>query len=62
MGSDLVTKVGMTKNQGIPCDNYGCLKVKVNKDGAKRTAKVVTQTTPGGGTDAKCYQNSSRIF
>ena len=56
MGSDFGYKGwNDKKNQGIPCDNYGCLKVKVNKDGAKRTAKVVTQTTPGGGTDAKMF-------
>lgn len=48
-----------TKKQAIPCDNRGCIKVKVDKDGATRTAKIVTTITPGGGTDANMFAQTA---
>ena len=43
------------KKQAKPCDNYNCLKVKIDKFGAARVAKEVVKVSAGGGTDAKAF-------
>ena len=48
--------------QGKPCDNDNCLKVKVNKDGAIRTAAEVVKVSAGGGTDAKVFSDIALAY
>ena len=43
------------KNQAKPCNDNACLKVRIDKNGAARTATEVVKVTPGGGTDAKQF-------
>ena len=44
-----------SKKEAVPCNANNCLKVKIDKFGAARTAKVITSVNPGGGTDAKIF-------
>jgi type IV pilus assembly protein PilY1 len=43
------------RNQSSPCMRQYCIKARVNKDGAARTARVVGSVSPGGGTDAYAW-------
>mgnify|MGYP001301763491 CR=1 FL=1 len=56
MGSNYgYTGWNSTKDEAIPCDRQACLKVKIDKFGAAKTAKFVPTVSPGGGTDAKQF-------
>ena len=43
------------KNQAVPCTSQNCLKVRVDRDGARRTFTEVSRVRPGGGTDANIW-------
>ena len=43
------------KDKGIPCTTNNCLRVKVNREGAAKTAAKVLNVSPGGGTRASDF-------
>ena len=56
--SDAKVQWGYTrwgKNQAVPCTSQNCLKVRVDRDGARRTFTEVSRVRPGGGTDANIW-------
>jgi len=42
-------------NQAVPCDRNNCLKVRVDRDGARRTNIEVKKVSATGGTDANTW-------
>ncbi len=50
------------KNQAVPCTSQNCLKVRVNRDGARRTFTEVSRVRPGGGTDANIWASIAEQY
>ena len=61
-GSKWFTGWNTRKDQGNPCTSNNCLKVKVNKEGAEKTWKVVKSVSPKGGTDAAIWSRMASQY
>ena len=42
-------------NQSIPCDGSNCLKIRVDRNGARNIRGYIRSVRPGGGTDADAW-------
>jgi len=56
--SDALVSYGYTRwgnMQAVPCTSQNCLRVRVDRDGARLTNRYVRSVRPGGGTDANIW-------
>jgi len=56
--SDWLVSYGYTRwgnMQAVPCTSQNCLRVRVDRDGARLTNRYVRSVRPGGGTDANIW-------
>ena len=56
------TSWNTSKDEAVPCDNQNCLKIKVNRDGAKKINQYIKSVRPGGGTDANTWASIAKDY
>ena len=56
------TSWNTSKDEAVPCDNQNCLKIKVNRDGAKKINQYIRSVRAGGGTDANTWASIAKDY